>query len=159
MFWPAAKLAQIFFKHINPNPKLCAAQFSNGFLLFLCPYFCAINTIRIQFTSLSLKMALKDKRKAAARARAGKSRSVASLMMTTAVAKQYSHDSLTSWLKNLLYKRLLKLLAISVFSCPNSTVNSILLSSSGVQSRNIFGIIVTIPLTRSRRTCRKRSHQ
>src|SRR5271155_791591 len=69
----------------------------------------------------------------------------AHLMMTTAVAKQYSHDSLTSWLKNLLYKRLLKLLAISVFSCPNSTVNSILLSSSGVQSRNIFRIIVTIP--------------
>jgi hypothetical protein len=34
-----------------------------------------------------------------------------------------THNSLTSWLKNLLHKRLLKLWAISVFSCPNSTVN------------------------------------
>jgi hypothetical protein len=67
--------------------------------------------------------------------------------MTIAVAKQYLHNGLTSWLKNLLCKRLLKLQAISVFSCPNSTANSILLSSSGVQSRNIFGIIVTVSST------------
>ena len=56
MFGPAAKSAQFFFKHINPNPKLCAAGFPTVFFRL-----CAINTVRIQISRSKWLLKIREK--------------------------------------------------------------------------------------------------
>ena len=64
MFGQAAKSAKKKFKNINPNPKFSGADLSSSAI---------IHIICLYSRSSFFKMALKNKRKAAARARSGKS--------------------------------------------------------------------------------------
>ena len=65
------------------------------------------------------------------------------------------HSSLIFLNRNPVFKKSLRLLVTSASSFQSFIVNSILLSSSGVQSRNICRNTVITPLTHSRPTFQK----
>jgi hypothetical protein len=77
------------------------------------------------------------------------------LMELIAVQEGFFYNSLISWNRNPVSRKSLKLPGTCASSCQSFTVNSTLLSSSGVQSKNTCGSIVIIHLKHSRQTFRK----
>jgi hypothetical protein len=74
----------------------------------------------------------------------------AQLTQLIAVHEGFFHSSLIFWNRNPVSRKSLKLLGTCASSCQSFIVNSILLSSSGVQSRNTCGSIAIIHLKHSR---------
>ena len=87
------------------------------------------------------------------------SKTFVQLTQQIAAHEDFFHSSLISWNRNPVSRKLLKTLGTCASSSQSSTVNLILLSSSGAQSRNIYGSIVIIPSKLSRQIFQKPLNQ
>lgn len=74
----------------------------------------------------------------------------AQLTQLIAAHEDFFHNSLIFWNRNPASRKSLKLLGTCVYFCQSFTVNSILLSSCEMQSRNTCGSILIIHLNHLR---------